>query len=288
MQTSIPGTPWLQRLLPRRALTRFIYRVTRIRLRWVKNLTIRGFVRAYKVDTDDALEATPNGFDTFNAFFTRALVPGARPLAGGATTWCSPCDGRVSEFGPVTDEALIQAKGMRYSLDALLAGSRPDGTFSASSFATIYLAPYNYHRVHCPFDGELVCEVQAGHDLYSVSPATVASVGNLFVENERRIMLFRQADAYFAVILVGALNVGSITTVTGGEVQAGRARPDKPSKSLSLSAKQHFKRGDLLGWFNMGSTVIIVAENALFDLSPTLRAGTDVRMGEELGRLPNA
>lgn len=285
-QTSQPGTPWLQQLLPRRGLTRLIYRLTRIRTRWIKNLTIRLFARAYRVDVSDTSENVPHGYATFNDFFTRALLPGARPLAGDPEVWCSPCDGKLSAFGPLDDGMLVQAKGLHYSRDALLAGASGPGVLANACFATIYLAPYNYHRVHCPFDGELVSEHQVGHDLYSVSPDTVANIKNLFIENERRVLLFRNRNRHFAVILVGALNVGSITTVSGGEFKAGKTKGTPQNSNELTPSKREYSRGDLLGWFNMGSTVVLVADQELLSLSDTLRPDDIVRMGSALGRRP--
>ncbi len=273
------NAPLLQRLLPRIALTRLVYRVTRIRIGWIKNLTIRLFVKAFDVDTNDAAQPVPTGYADFNAFFTRALLPDARPLANGAQTWVSPCDGRLSEFGKIESGQVLQTKGIHYSVAAFLDGITETEKFTNGTFATIYLAPWNYHRVHAPAAGKLVAERQTGDDLFSVNAKTVERVPALFVENERRIQLFETPRGQFAVVFVGALNVGSITTVASGEHRAGDALT-----KLTPASGHHVERGDLLGWFNMGSTVVIIAEPDLLQIDGALQRGQLMRMGERLGQ----
>ena len=271
----------LQRLLPRRALTRLIYRLTRIENRFVKNATIAAFIRAYGVDVSDAANDVPNGYRTFNDFFTRALQPGARTVDEDASAIVSPVDGRVSEIGAVDKDRILQAKGLHYGLTELVGGDASlSERFADGAFATIYLAPHNYHRVHMPVDGTLVRHATVGTDLYSVNDITAAHVPGLFTVNERHIALFDTGLGPLGLIFVGALNVGSITTVWGGETRAGRRQNGvvhwEPGE-LSLA------RGELAGWFNLGSTVIVLAGPGRVGWEPAIARGTVVRMGQRIG-----
>lgn len=275
----------LQRALPRHALTALIHRLSRIRRPWLKNLLIRGFARRYDVALEEAASAVPEDYADFNAFFTRALRAGARPLAAEETVLVSPCDGAVSECGRLEGNRLLQAKGIDYTLEELLAG---DGGLASAlaggSYATLYLAPPDYHRVHMPLAGELADARHLPGDLYSVNAATAALLPRLFARNERLVCRFEHAAGTFAVVMVGALNVGSISTVWGGELRAGHgavrnAMPPPERTPLRL------ERGETLGWFNLGSTVILLFAPGMAELDDRLAAGRRLRMGEAIGRL---
>ncbi len=269
-----------QKLVPRRALTRLIYRLTRIEKPWLKNLSIRAFVRAFSVDISDAENAVPDDFKSFNDFFSRSLKAGARTIDPAADAFVSPCDGTLSQFGPIVDNQIIQAKGVNYSMAELVNDPQVAKKFVGGRFATIYLAPYNYHRVHMPFDGSLVHEAPAGGDLYSVNQTTARRVPNLFTVNERRVMVFESEAGPFALIMVGAMNVGSITTSWAGETRAGFGEVE-PAPGLRDGPT--LRKGELVGWFNMGSTVILLTPENI-DWLPQLKTDAIVRMGESLGR----
>jgi phosphatidylserine decarboxylase len=271
----------LQHVLPQHGLSRLVLRATRVRARWFKNLLIRIFLKLFAVDLSEAAETDALRYATFNEFFTRALKPGARVIAAGTADISCPVDGTVSECGELDGATLLQAKGRRYSLTELLADQPWASRFADGAFAAIYLAPFNYHRVHMPLDGLLLDTVYVPGRLFSVNDATARRVPRLFARNERVLTLFAGDFGQFAVILVGALNVGSISTVWAGDITpAARrvvARVPAPNAGLAKGAE--------LGRFNMGSTVILLFEPRRAAWHPTLRAGALVRVGESLGSM---
>lgn len=277
----------LQYLLPRRWLTAVVHRLARVRLRWFKDALIRGFIRLYKVDLAEIAAEVPRDFRHFNDFFTRELAAGARPIADDPAAIVSPVDGTVSMAGPLHGERLIQAKGIEYALDDLLAIDLDDArAYDDGVFATIYLAPYNYHRVHTPIDGELVAAHYIPGDLFSVNDGTARYLPGLFHRNERLNLHFRTAHGPAALIFVGALNVGSITTPWTGEIRP-RKRGVAEVQNLGR-APRSLARGDLLGWFNMGSTVIVLLPRGVATWRDSLQSGATVRMGEAIGHLADA
>jgi phosphatidylserine decarboxylase len=274
----------LQYLLPRHWLTAVIYRVARIRNARIKDFLISRFATLYSVDLVEVRLDVPRGFATFNEFFTRELDDGARPIASGRDTLVSPVDGTVSFAGSIRADSIFQAKGLDYTLDDLLATDIERArAFRDGRFATIYLAPYNYHRVHAPFAGELRAAHYVPGDLFSVNEATVARLPGLFRRNERLIMHFDTPQGPAVLIFVGALNVGSISTPWTGEI---RPRKDGVVDVLDLSAHPtSVSKGDLLGWFNMGSTVILLLPPGTGEWAADLDPGRTLRMGEAIGKL---
>lgn len=275
----------LQFILPHHAISRFAMWLTRVRWRPLKNLLTSLFMRGFKPDLSDAAQPDPYAFDTFNAFFTRALRPDARPLAGDARTLVSPVDGTMNLCGAIEADQLLQAKGHHYSLDALLAGAAPrwSRSFSNGSFATIYLAPYNYHRIHMPTDGKLAGIWYVPGRLFSVNTVASRLVSGLFARNERLVLLFEGASGPFAVIFVGALNVGSMATVWHGDVTPRRPRV-VTELPLPPAGDCFRERGAEIGRFNMGSTVILLFGPAVADLA-AIASGTTMRLGQKLGEL---
>lgn len=273
---------YVQYLLPKYWLTSIVYRVARIRMRVIKNALIRGFLKIYDVNLDEVAARVPEDFRTFNDFFIRELSEDARPIASDPRALVSPVDGTVSEAGTLRGEHLLQAKGLEYSLDELLAADLEEARrFKDGHFATIYLAPYNYHRVHAPADGELVAAHYVPGDLFSVNSATAAHVPGLFRRNERLNLHFRTEHGPMALVFVGALNVGSISTPWSGEI---RPRKSGVVETIDLSAHaRDVRKGDLLGWFNMGSTVIILLPAETCTWAPGLETGALTRMGEPIG-----
>ena len=272
---------WFQYLLPQHALSRLVLRATRVRAQWFKDLLVRGFLGLYAIDMSDAVQADPLSYGSFNEFFTRALKPGARAIAADADAIACPVDGAVSESGTIDGELLIQAKGRRYRLQELLAAQPWAGDFEGGSFATIYLAPFNYHRVHMPLRGDLEDTVYVPGRLFSVNAVTAAYVPRLFARNERVLTLFDTAYGRVALILVGALNVGSMATVWAGDITpaARRVVTRLPARPVSLG------KGEEMGRFNMGSTVILLFQKDRARWHPHVRAGATVKLGESLGLL---
>ncbi len=276
----------LQRMLPKRLLTALVYRLARIRVPAIKDLLIRSFLKMYAVKLDEVAKSVPNDFASFNDFFVRELKFDARPIDSSTSSIVSPADGFVSAVGHIEKNMLLQAKGLDYSLEDLLATDLHDArNFYGGSFATIYLAPFNYHRVHAPLAGELVAARFVPGALFSVNQSTVSHLRGLFVRNERLICHFRTACGPCVVIFVGAMNVGSITTPWTSELRPRKGNIvdniDLQESEVSLTVD----KGDLLGWFNMGSTVIVLTPPGVCTWKSGLQAGDALRMGEAIGQI---
>ena len=281
------GDRWfaaLQYILPKRALSRLIYALARSEVRWIRNTFLRSFLGVYRLNMAEAVQPDPFAYRSFNDFFTRALRPGVRPIAEDADAVVSPVDGTVSQCGAIAGDQLIQAKGQDYSLQELLAGdAEAVATYRGGSFACIYLAPYNYHRIHMPYAGTARDNVYVPGELFSVNAATARAVPRVFARNERLICDFATPLGRMAVILVGALFVGSIETVHCGEVNPpprGRKAPTRIATGLG----RHFAKGEELGRFNMGSTVILLFERNRVAWEPTLVPESTVQLGRPIAR----
>lgn len=274
----------LQYVLPQHLLTALIWRIARIRHVATKNFLITRFVGLYDVDVDDVKLNVPNDFANFNEFFVRELDTGARPIDGTGNSIVSPVDGTVSIAAAIRDDSIIQAKGLNYSLSDLLATDLEQAAaYVDGVFATIYLAPHNYHRVHAPWNGELVAARYVPGDLFSVNEATVRRVDGLFRRNERLVMHFKTDHGPAALIFVGAMNVGSISTPWTGELRPRKhGVVDVPDISGHATV---LKKGDLLGWFNMGSTVILLLPPGVALWDDDLQPGETLRVGEAIGQL---
>ncbi|MFO0335686.1 MAG: archaetidylserine decarboxylase [Pseudomonadota bacterium] len=277
----------LQHALPQHAITGLVNRIARVRTPWLKRALIRGFLELYTVDIAEAANADPDSYATFNEFFTRALKPGARPLCTGEHALASPCDGTVSQRGTIEAQGLLQArleaKSHWYTLEALVGDAALAAEFVGGEFATIYLAPYNYHRVHMPLTGRLRAVRYIPGKLYSVNAVTARLVPNLFARNERAVCVFDTQAGPLAVIFVGALNVGSIGLVGYGDLTP--ARPRRPHLLEVPAQPRVFERGAELGRFNMGSTVILLLPRGACAWEPAFVPGATVRMGTAIGRL---
>jgi phosphatidylserine decarboxylase len=271
---------WLQYVLPQHALSRLILAATRVRLPWFKNLLTRGFLRLFSVDMSEATEPDPYRYGSFNEFFTRALRAEARPIDADPERIASPVDGMVSECGAIDGDRLLQAKGRQYTLDELLAQQPWARSFAGGSFATLYLAPFNYHRIHMAVRGTLRDTVYVPGRLFSVNSATARHVPRLFARNERVLTLFDTEFGQFALVMVGALNVGSMATAWAGDITpaARRVVTRIPCPAVTLD------KGAELGRFNMGSTVILLFEPKRAEWHPLLRAGSVVQLGQAIGR----
>jgi phosphatidylserine decarboxylase len=261
-----------------------MFRATRVRWRPLKALLIRAFLRLYRVDMTEARESDPGVYGTFNQFFTRPLRAGARPLAVREDAVACPADGVLSQIGTIAGDRIFQAKGRDYSLLELLGGNRAWAERLAGGlFATIYLSPRDYHRVHMPLAGTLRQMQHVPGRLFAVNPVTAAQVPRLFTRNERVLCLFDGEPGPFALILVGAIFVGSMETVWAGQVTpTPRIRPDR---TYEVDEAIHLEKGAEMGRFNMGSTVILLIGPDQSTWSPGLRTGDKVRMGERIGQI---
>jgi phosphatidylserine decarboxylase len=276
----------LQHLLPQHGISRLVLGATRSRAPAFKNALIKLFVRGFRPDMSDAVETDPTAYASFNEFFTRALRPETRPIDADPRAIVSPVDGTVSEAGRLTADRLLQAKGHEYSLRALLAGNTAwERTFGGGHFATIYLAPYNYHRIHMPLTGELRQSFYVPGRLFSVNRTTARLVPGLFARNERVFCGFDGGGIPFGVILVGALNVGSMATVWHGDVTPRKHREVTPLPVTDALAPTTLGKGDEMARFNMGSTVILLFPAGVATWTDKLVAGQTLRMGERIGTL---
>jgi len=276
----------LQHLLPQHGISRLVLKATRSRHTAFKNALIRLFMRGFRPDMSDAVETEPTAYASFNEFFTRALRPGTRPVDADPQSIVSPVDGTVSEAGTLSADRLLQAKGHEYTLRALLAGNAAwERTFAGGTFATIYLAPYNYHRIHMPLAGELRESFYVPGRLFSVNHTTARLVPGLFSRNERVFCGFDAGGLPWAIILVGALNVGSMATVWHGDVTPRRHREVTALPVIDTLAATSLGKGAEMARFNMGSTVILLLPPGASQWQDTLAAGRVLRMGERIGTL---
>jgi phosphatidylserine decarboxylase len=277
----------LQHVLPQHLLTSVVYKATRSRSPAIKNWLISSFVKGFKPDMSDAVEPDPLAYASFNEFFTRALKPDARPFTRDPGTLISPVDGTIAQIGRIDGNQIVQAKGHRYSLEALLA--RPSdwtAQFRGGAFATLYLAPYNYHRIHMPLDGTLKAAWYVPGDLFSVNATTAAAVDRLFARNERVVCLFEDGPLTYAMVLVGALFVGSMTTIWHGDITPRRPRtPLDLRVGAGVTSDLFARQGDEMGRFNMGSTVVLVLPPGTTNWLPECKSLVPIRMGQPLAKM---
>ena len=264
--------------LPHHAVSRVVFKLTRIKSRFVpKAITL--FSNAFKVNLNEALNPDPKSYATFNEFFTRELMAGARPIAETKIT--SPVDGTISQFGRVVDGEIVQAKGVNYSLTQLLGGNQ-DRTdkFKNGQFITIYLSPRDYHRIHMPCAGTLVEHTHIPGRLFSVAKHTVNTIKGIFARNERVVAMFDTEYGPMAMVLVGAINVAAIETVWAGLITPPKGETitskNYSSKNISLD------KGEEMGRFNMGSTVILVFAEGAPELKSELSADQSLQLGVAL------
>jgi len=274
----------IQYLLPHHLLSALMLWVIRVRWRPVKDLLINTVVRYYQVDMTEAREPDPRAYASFNAFFTRPLRRDARSIAAQEDAVACPADGTLSQFGAIDGGRVFQAKGHNCSLPELL-GKRRDWAqgFDGGAFATIYLSPRDYHRVHMPVDATLREMIHVPGRLFSVNPITAALVPRLFGRNERVFCLFETGFGPMALILVGAIFVGSMETVWAGQVTPTDVR--KPSLAHGGETVIRLDKGAEMGHFNMGSTVMLLFGPGRVAWDPGLRPGARLRMGQRIGRI---
>lgn len=271
----------LQYWLPKHALTRLAGKLASAKAGSLTTAVIRWFIKQYNVNMDEALHSDPKHFATFNDFFVRELKPGLRPVVEDETTLVHPADACVSQFGPITDGQLIQAKGHQYSAQTLLGGdAKLAEEFRDGEFATLYLSPRDYHRVHMPCDGTLRQMIYVPGDLFSVNPLTAENVPNLFARNERVVCIFDTEFGPLAQILVGATIVGSIETVWAGTMTPPRGntvyRWDYPAEGTNAI---QLKKGQEMGRFKLGSTVINLFANQQIRFDHSMQLNTPTLLG---------
>ena len=271
----------LQHLAPHHAVSRLAGTFAGSEQTWLKDRMIRSFIAQYDVDMSEAARPV-DAYASFNDFFTRELKPGARPLADASKYLLSPADGAISQIGRIEGGRLIQAKGREFTATQLLGGD-PDlaARYDGGSFATIYLSPKDYHRVHKPAEGELLGTIYVPGDLFSVNQVTAENVDDLFARNERLACLFDGPHGSFASVMVGAMIVAGIETVWGGREKAHAPRV---RHRVFADGEHVFAAGDEMGRFFLGSTVVLLFEPGRVEWDAALGAGDTVRMGAAIGR----
>lgn len=267
----------MQQFVPQQKLSRAAGRLAASRHPLVKRAFIRSFAKAYHITLDEYERDNFNAYESFNDFFTRELKHDARPIDSTAGGIVSPADGVISQLGQINDHKLLQAKGRDYDIGQLLANSADGDYFAGGSFATVYLAPSNYHRVHMPFDGTLTTARYVPGTLFSVNNTTAANIPDLFARNERLVCLFDTQYGKAAVVMVGAMIVAGIESVATGKI----------SRTEDIQETTHnmpLTKGDELGRFYLGSTAIVILPKAAkANWQNELSANSVVQMGQLLG-----
>ncbi|HET8748762.1 MAG TPA: archaetidylserine decarboxylase [Ramlibacter sp.] len=277
----LPPLPITQQyLLPKKLLTVLAGKFASARLGALTQWSIRRFVEHYKVDMQEAADPRLESYATFNDFFTRALKPGARPIS--AAPFICPVDAAISQFGPIEHDQLFQAKGHSYSTRALVGGDQALAhKFEHGHFATLYLAPKDYHRIHMPCDGRLRRMIHVPGDLFSVNPLTARHVPSLFARNERVVCEFDCAHGPMVMVLVGATIVGSMATVWHGVVNPPRPRGAREWRYDDRDVV--LRRGEEMGRFLLGSTVVMLFPKNVLTFTPDWAPSKAVRLGEAMG-----
>ena len=270
-----------QHIVPQHLLSRSVGYLAASENTFVKNTFIINFAAKYQINMAEALEENPLAYKSFNDFFTRALKPNARPIASDSKAIISPADGAISQIGAITADKIFQAKGHDYSVTTLLGGNEQRAAaFVGGQFATVYLSPKDYHRVHMPFMGKLTQMIYVPGDLFSVNTTTAENVPNLFARNERVVCLFDTEVGQMAVVLVGAMIVAGIATAWAGNL----APQGKNVITTNYDGSITLKKGDELGCFYLGSTAIVLFGANVMQWRDGLSATNPVRMGEAMGR----
>lgn len=275
-----------QYCLPKHGLSHIVYKLTRIKFKPWKNFLINSFIKLYNVDMKHAIWPNANDYSSFNTFFTRELQPDVRKWHLDPQNILSPVDGTISQIGEINTNKIFQAKGKQFTLESLLANDlEATKHFMNGTFATLYLSPRDYHRIHMPVTGKLIKSTFVPGNLFAVNNPTTRVIDELFARNERFISIFETEIGLVAQIMVGALFVGSMETVWLGQIT--------PIKKREISIHDYredeiiLKQGDEFGHFNMGSTVILLFEKDKMKWLEEMKTGGEIQVGQILGKTVN-
>jgi phosphatidylserine decarboxylase len=279
---------WLDKLrvlpqyfIPQHFISSQVYRITRCETPWFKNILIKLFISVFDVDMGLANNPDPESYSSFNTFFTRELSAEARPLSLDEHAILCPVDGAVSQVGNIQNDTIIQAKGKSYTLKDLLVEDELANMFTGGTFATLYLSPKDYHRIHMPLSGKLSRMIYVPGKLFAVNSYTVRVVDSVFAKNERVINIFNTDVGPMAMVMVGALNVGSMETVWAGQITPAKDRVINDTKYSDSDVQ--LAQGQEMGRFNMGSTLILLFPNDVMQWSSEIAANKGIVMGESIG-----
>lgn len=270
-----------QYIIPQHLLSRLVGYLAETEISWLKNLLIYQFIKHYQVNMAEAKDPEPRNYKNFNQFFTRELAEGARAICSNKLALACPADGAISQLGKISNNQIFQAKGQYYSIEKLLADTEMAARYKNGHFATIYLSPKDYHRVHMPLTGTLESMIYVPGQLFSVNQTTAENVPNLFARNERLVCYFATEHGPMAIILVGAMIVAGIETVWSGQAAPPTGLP-KTHSYKGVSAEITVKKGDEMGRFKLGSTVILLFSENTVDWQEELKAGSPMLMGEAI------
>ncbi|MES2552589.1 MAG: archaetidylserine decarboxylase [Pseudomonadota bacterium] len=279
---------FLQHLVPHHAFSRLVGFFANSEIGWIKTLFIMRFIKVYDVNMAEALDPDPHHYASFNAFFTRALAPGARPMPPHENAVVCPADGGISAIGKIHADTLVQAKKHSYSVTSLLGGDAARAApFQNGEFFTVYLSPRDYHRVHIPLSGTLREMVYVPGRLFSVNQTTADNIPDLFALNERAVCIFETAHGPMAVVLVGAMIVAGIETVWAGQVAPASHGIKVTSYTDPAGTPIYIEKGMELGRFMLGSTAIVLFGPGMVALNGEVGAGDPVRLGQQIATLLN-
>jgi phosphatidylserine decarboxylase len=281
---------WLDKLrvlpqyfIPQHFISSLVYRITRCETPWFKNVLIKLFISVFDVDMSLANNPDPESYSSFNTFFTRELSAEARPISLNEKTILSPVDGAVSQAGNIQNDTIIQAKGKSYTLKDLLVEDELVTMFTGGTFATLYLSPKDYHRIHMPVSGQLKRMIYVPGKLFAVNSHTVRVVDSVFARNERVINIFNTDTGAMAMVMVGALNVGSMETVWAGEITPAEDRIINDTQYSEGDVQ--LQQGQEMGRFNMGSTVILLFPKDAMQWLDEMMAEKTIIVGEGIGHV---
>ena len=270
----------LQRTLPKHGLSRVIAKLAESKRPWLKNKLISAAIKAFDINMAEAATEDLDAYENFNAFFTRELKAGVRPIDTSKTSLISPADGAISQAGQISKNRILQAKGIDYSVSRLVGNSTQALTYENGSFATIYLSPKDYHRVHMPISGKLLSSRYIPGELFSVNDQTAQALPGLFARNERLVCEFESTECgHFSLIFVGAMLVAGIETIWSGFEQPG---PGAVRETDYSEDAFHFAKGDEIGRFKFGSTVILLFPQQSIEWSDNIKPSATVKMGEKI------
>ena len=273
-----------QHITPQKTLSNIVGKIAECEIDWIKNTFINQFVKKYQVDMSQAINSDPLSYRNFNDFFTRAIRPELRPICEGEKSIACPADGAISQLGDIEHGTILQAKGHYYSLTSLLGGDASlSDQFLGGSFATVYLSPKDYHRVHMPLTGKLTKMIHIPGKLFSVNKATAEQIPNVFARNERTVCLFETEAGPMAVILVGAMIVASIETTWAGQVTP--FNKNVVTWDYKKLNNVEIKKGEEMGRFKLGSTAIVLFGKGAVEWEDSLAAETPTTMGMHFGKM---
>lgn len=270
-----------QYLIPKHLLSSGMHWFMKIEQPWVKNASIKLIAKIYKIEMSEALDEDINNYPTFNDFFTRALKPESRPIDETIGAWVSPADGIISQSCQIKENILVQAKNHNYTIEALLGGDiKYAKKFHNGDSAVIYLSPKDYHRIHVPYEANLISMTYVPGDLFAVNQATVKNIPSLFARNERLVIRFKNSHGHFCLVMIGAIFVGSMETVWEGKITPDY-QPTIQHWDYSNQNKS-FHKGEEIARFNMGSTVILTTPEGIMPELGKIKHSTPIKMGETL------